>query len=1129
MSGMFGKSANSSEQQIYTGIQVSTSLYGGVVPYVAGRQRIPFNLLWYGNFVATGNNSGGSKGGGGSGTKSYTYSTAFIAGLCLGAITGIGRVWHDKALETLTTENLTFSLGGTAPAIWSGYPPGTPAVQKIPYAGLAYVASSVYNLGSSASMPNLTFEVDGPIPGYSIAHGVFDADPSAVITDYLTDPVRGAGFVGTIAPLTGVTNSYQAYCMSLGLLLSPFEDTQRTANTFVQELLQITNSDAVLSVGNLKIIPYADQPVSGTTPDGVSWSYTPNLTPLFIFTDNDYVVSSPGTPPVKLTIKPLADTYNIVSVEYSDRSNFYNTAPAGASDISNIAVTGRRVMPNLSFHQITTATVAKTVAQLILQSNLYEINTYQFQVRADFSLLEPMDYIAINDKGLALVNQVCRILQVDDDGSDVITIRCVEIPGAVRSTPQYNWNAAQGYAANYAAAPGSVVTPNIFRMPSVPAALTAGITLGIAVGGLSSSAFWGGCNVYLSVDGGSTYVFVGNVTNAGKYGTLSANIAAVADPDSTSTLSVALANTTEQLSTAVTHAEADTNQTLILVGSGTTAEVMSYGTASLISAGNYNLSYLRRNLYGSANQSHLSGANFARLDGNIFQIPFDPGYAGKTVLFKFASFNTWGAATEDLSAVTPYSYTIPAVVDVNAALNLIGRGVTVNSNNVFKSAGTSAWDSDVYSLQGYTNGAFVSFQPAQAGLALMIGLNTDPTTDSSYTSLDYAMYCMAAGTLQVYNNGTLAFTGGAYAAGDKLLVAYDGAFVRYLQNGAVIFQQPAPPNLSLFLDSSFFDPQAAATNVQFGPYGTATPVLWVPRGFMNVSDEAFSKTPGSGNAFDTDAYSINGYPTCHIVAKFNDLGSEGGIALVPQGAMLPALPGFAGYTHYLFLTPGNTINIIESGTVVSSGTPCVPTDFLSIAYDGTTVTYAKNLVPITTATDAGKIMYGVVDIVNAGNGWNSVEFGPGVLIPLADTPQLGLNAATTTSTASLSRTAGSFTSPTTLGSITVGPFPINTTVILTVTGQWSFSFTGGTITNIVLRYGISTTTGTFTGALITVDQSTSANNTTIGAGPLSQEIQVSLPAGTTTTYNMLGGMNPSGIIGSAITITGTIKAEVIKR
>lgn len=147
-----------------------------------------------------------------------------------------------------------------------------------------------------------------------------------------------------------------------------------------------------------------------------------------------------------------------------------------------------------------------------------------------------------------------------------------------------------------------------------------------------------------------------------------------------------------------------------------------------------------------------------------------------------------------------------------------------------------------------------------------------------------------------------------------------------------------------------------------------------------------------------------------------------------------------------------------------------------------------------------------------------------------DTAFITGNAATSTSTASLSSASvGSFGTPANMGSITVGPFTVATTVILVVTGQWQFVFSGGSTQNIVLRYGISTTTGTFSGALSTLDQSTAAISGLNGLGPLSMEIEVALGSGTTTTYNVLAGESPSGIVGTAISISGTIEAIVVKR
>lgn len=815
MSGLFGKRSNSVQNEIYTGIQVSTSMYGGVIPYVAGRQRVKFNLLWYGGFASHQSNSGGGKGGGGQSTSTYTYTTSYVAALCLGPIQNVFQIWHDKALETLASEGLTLFLGSSGQAAWGGYPSGTPAVQQIPYDHIAYVAAPNYNLGSSASMPNLTFEVEGVVPGWSDAHSMFDADLAAVLTDYLTDSVHGAGFGGTIATLTGTTNTWQAYYMSLGLITSPYEDTQRGALDFVKELMQITNSDVVLSAGTLKVIPYGDQPVGATTPDGTVWSWTPALTPIYSFTDSDFI-AKPGEPPVLLTRKPLCDTHNIVNVEYLDRSNYYNAAPVGASDLNDVALNGPRVMNTLTLHQITNSQTAKMVAQLVLQADLYDRNTYEFSVRADYSLLEPMDVVAITDATLGLAAQVVRILEIEDDEHDQIKIKALEIPGVTRSTPQYNWAAAQGYFANYGVSPGNVAAPFIFQMPPLPS-LPNGLSVGIAVCG-TAGAPWLGAYVYMSADGGSTYSLVGTVKTPALYGTLSANLpAGAADPDVTNTLSITLANTALQLNTGITHADADNLLTPVLIGTGT-PEVLSYGAATLVSAGNYNLTYLRRGRYGTASQLNSSGAPFAKLDGNVFVMTFDPGMSGQTIYFKFCSFNTFTQGTQSLGSVAAYAYTLPSASSVTGDSHLVVRGqCALDGTHVYKaSTAAAAWDSDCYCPQGYTNGCFISWRaaPGSVGGNLMAGFSTNPTASVSYTSLDFAIY-QNAGTVDVYESGTLVFTGGSYAVGDAFEVRYDGVTVRYFQNGTLLFARRAV-GLTVYPKICIDTPSTVASNVAFG-------------------------------------------------------------------------------------------------------------------------------------------------------------------------------------------------------------------------------------------------------------------------------------------------------------------------
>lgn len=158
---------------------------------------------------------------------------------------------------------------------------------------------------------------------------------------------------------------------------------------------------------------------------------------------------------------------------------------------------------------------------------------------------------------------------------------------------------------------------------------------------------------------------------------------------------------------------------------------------------------------------------------------------------------------------------------------LLFRGTAeAYGNRIGKPSGAeSTWDSDAYSRDGYRGGAFVSFVPEQTTDSLMVGLNSDPLTNSTYTSIDYAMYCRNTGVLSAYESGSFVQDLGTYAAGDALSVAYDGSRVRWMQNGTVLRDIDVPADLTLFLDSSFFNVGGYVRSVKFGPL-TARNKIW---------------------------------------------------------------------------------------------------------------------------------------------------------------------------------------------------------------------------------------------------------------------------------------------------------------
>ena len=100
----------------------------------------------------------------------------------------------------------------------------------------------------------------------------------------------------------------------------------------------------------------------------------------------------------------------------------------------------------------------------------------------------------------------------------------------------------------------------------------------------------------------------------------------------------------------------------------------------------------------------------------------------------------------------------------------------------------------------------------------MWGLNTDPSTDGSYSSIDYAFY-FDAGVVRIYESNASVYNGGGYANTDIFSIVYDGANVRYYQNSTLVKTTARAIGTALYFDSSFYETGSSIVNVGFGPSG----------------------------------------------------------------------------------------------------------------------------------------------------------------------------------------------------------------------------------------------------------------------------------------------------------------------
>lgn len=424
-------------------LRYNTSQAGSPIFICYGTQRVSVNLLEFWNFQSHGGSSPGGKGFGSSGGKKgggqqqYTVDVAF--GICQGPVTFTGSIYGDDGLNRIWANGgVAFGLGNAGLNGYAGNDGQSPDPvfassdvnqPVIGYSGSCYVTGTPMNLGSSSTLPDISFEITGFECGTAGPGFADDARPDLILGDLLTNERYGAGFPAANLDIAGSLADWGNYCQAAQMAMSLLLDKQQPAARWIEEMTDLTVSAVVWSGTLLKIIPYGDQPLSA---NGGSW--TPNLTWQYSLGDEDFLPWSDGsgadgTDPVLLTRSDPAQATNWLSVEYMDAENSYNPQIIAAFDQGTIDAYGLRTEPSIQAHEFTNPTSATVSAQLMLQRRIYTRNTYQFKLGWRYALLEPMDIVLITEAALGLAAAPVRITQIAEDDNGELTVTAEEIPG----------------------------------------------------------------------------------------------------------------------------------------------------------------------------------------------------------------------------------------------------------------------------------------------------------------------------------------------------------------------------------------------------------------------------------------------------------------------------------------------------------------------------------------------------------------------------------------------------------------------------------------------------------------------------------------------------------------------------
>jgi len=416
-----------------------------------------------------------------------------------------------------------------------------------------------------------------------------------------------------------------------------------------------------------------------------STSYLPNLAPAYALTDLDYVDDKSSKDPVRVERVDAYSLPTIQRIECLSRSNQYSATPVEARDQSQIEIFGQRIGSVIQGHEICDELrIAPLVAQTVLQRQLYVRAKFAFKLSWEHCLLDPMDIVTLTDANLGLSNYPVRIIDIEEDEKGLLSVMAEELVTGV-STPAFYQSASPGnYAPDWAVPATPVNPPLIFEPPFAATGGVAQLWIGASgVGGGQASQQWGGANVYVSVDN-DTFSQVTQLTAPLRQGFLTASLPSAFGWDSTNSLAVDLSESGGALA-GTSQAAAQQGATLSLVDS----ELLAYQIATLNGANSYVLTGLARGLGGASAASHAAGAPFARIDSAVVKYDLPANLIGKTLYFKFQSFNVFGGGLQDLSTCVVYSYTPVGEGVANPITAQLGSGIPLDLGPVASGASVS--------------------------------------------------------------------------------------------------------------------------------------------------------------------------------------------------------------------------------------------------------------------------------------------------------------------------------------------------------------------------------------------------------------------------------------------------------
>ena len=482
------------------------------------------------------------------------------------------------------------------------------------------------------------------------------------------------------APLGDVLDQYWLdQCMlqnrANGMWGSVNMDSQKAAADWAKDIISCMTAAPVWSGFKLKLIPLSE--VSAIN-NGAFYIAPTSTGPVAdLSTENGDFVGDENGEVIKVPRKGVPSLQNVFHLQHPNRSSYYVDINESLPDAGSLANYGTRNDAPQDLRMVQDSRVAQKLLGLMTRVNNAPSvrNTITFTLQPKWGLFEPMDLITITDPVLGFDHVPVRLTSCQEKGpedNNGYAIECEAIPFiyGLNSPVEAETTDHVPYTVDKNQIPASVNAPVFIECTEGLAERKDVAQLWIGVS--DSDTVYGGCQVWVSTDGGISYKLLGVIDGNCVTGNVATDWPLGVDPETVNDLVINLAESNGLLETYDTTDEDHFAYPCIVAGADPLIpyEVIAYADALETSTNHFTLKatgghYLRRGVYDSPCTDHPVNSRFAFCDPagtGLLKVTLPPEWVGLELKFKFAAFNSYKAGTQDLADCTVYSFTPLGVV-----------------------------------------------------------------------------------------------------------------------------------------------------------------------------------------------------------------------------------------------------------------------------------------------------------------------------------------------------------------------------------------------------------------------------------------------------------------------------------